>query len=160
MVRFVALKHQILDLCNLLERAQVIEIIEQFKTRAGLRHFTHFYHNLATTARSLIEVQNQVLNQLKPFKENVKSIPSLTTSTDLIDHLCLEFANQSLYSKREEREEKYIDFLGIWGELQERCWTDEDRTRLVMAMEVARESNRSYINEFMGYLNKDLGGVM
>ncbi|KAI9349614.1 hypothetical protein BDR26DRAFT_852463 [Obelidium mucronatum] len=154
MVRSIALKHQILDLVNILERAQVIEIIEEFKVKLGLQHFNHFYQNMSNS-KSNAEVQRKVLNQLKTFKQLAIAIPSLTNSEDLIDQLCLEFANQSLYTNKAEKEEKYIDFLGVSGQLQLLCQTEEDRKKLMLAMEVARESNRRWADEFAPFVNKD-----
>ncbi|KAJ3067819.1 hypothetical protein HDU98_008979 [Podochytrium sp. JEL0797] len=148
MVRVIALKHQILDKCtNLLNRARVIEIIEDFKVNSAAQHFNYWYKSIVNP-RSTCDIQRQVLNQLQPFKQLCKAIPSITHRQDLIDHLCLEFANQSLYTRRTEREEKYIDFLGISGQLQEMCQTEEDRRKLMLAMEVARESNRKFIDEY------------
>ncbi|KAJ3031634.1 UNVERIFIED_CONTAM: hypothetical protein HDU68_001714 [Siphonaria sp. JEL0065] len=155
MVRSIALKHQILDVVhNLLERSQVIEIIEEFKVKLGLQHFNHFYQNMSNS-KSLAEVQRKVLNRLKHFKQLAISIPSLSNSEDLIDQLCLEFANQSLYTDTAEKEEKYIDFLGVSGRLQLLCQTEEDRKKLMLAMEVARESNREFANVHAPFVNKD-----
>ncbi|KAJ3018617.1 UNVERIFIED_CONTAM: hypothetical protein HDU68_011066 [Siphonaria sp. JEL0065] len=155
MVRSIALKHQILDVVhNVLERSQVIEIIEEFKVKLGLQHFNHFYQNMSNS-KSLAEVQRKVLHRLKHFKQLAISIPSLSNSEDLIDQLCLEFANQSLYTDTAEKEEKYIDFLGVSGRIQLLCQTEEDRKKFMLAMEIARESNREFANVHAPFVNKD-----
>ncbi|KAJ3069472.1 hypothetical protein HDU98_007464 [Podochytrium sp. JEL0797] len=153
MVRFAAVKNKLLDSSLILERQQVIEAFEEFKTKHK-QHMNHFYQNLLIDRpeshhnKPISDAQAKILDTLKPFKDAVKTIPSLKESGDVIDEMCWQFSIQSLDKDTEEREDRYIYLLGMMGQVQALCRTDEDRTKFMLAMEIARERTRKFADDY------------
>ncbi|KAI9349615.1 hypothetical protein BDR26DRAFT_915324 [Obelidium mucronatum] len=154
MVRLYAVKHRLMDACvHVMERQQVIEIFELFRTQHR-NHMNHFYQNLligrpdSLASQPPTEAQTKILTTLKPFNETVKAIPSLQSATSLIDELCFEFSTQMLVSDPLQKEDKFVYMMGLTGQIQAMCGTEEERTRFMLAMEIARERTRKYMDEY------------
>ncbi|KAJ3018616.1 UNVERIFIED_CONTAM: hypothetical protein HDU68_011065 [Siphonaria sp. JEL0065] len=156
MVRLFAVKHRIMDACkHVMERQQVIEIFELFRTQHR-NHMNHFYQNLLIGRPDSLaslppnEQQQRVLAILKPFNEAVKALPSMKSSSNLIDEMCFEFSTMSLLRDESQREEKFVYMMGLTGQVHAICQTEEERTKFMLAMEIARERTRKYMDEY-GY---------
>ncbi|KAJ3021038.1 UNVERIFIED_CONTAM: hypothetical protein HDU68_009850 [Siphonaria sp. JEL0065] len=158
MVRFITLKHKLLDSCTLLDRRTVIEVMEKFKTQNHM-HLSYFYKSLRSTSttatpekqekRPFTDRHKQILRQFAPFKEAIKTIPSLAGSQDLIQQLCDEFSHRLLCTDAAERDAKFVHINYIMGQLQEKCATEEDRTNFMLALELARESNKKQMDDLI-----------
>ncbi|KAJ3351354.1 hypothetical protein HDU83_008977 [Entophlyctis luteolus] len=164
MIRAIRFKHAVLDSCQLHERPRVIEITEEYKGKNNnILHFNYFYQNIsdheglaALKLQPLTPQQSQVLEHLRPFEFTLKSIPSLRGNDTLIEELCLEFSAQGLFGNVRERQKRYLSFVGLTGEAQALCTTQEDRTRFFLALEVMRETNRAYSDQYVTWVMDDI----
>ncbi|KAJ3265956.1 hypothetical protein HDU77_003046 [Chytriomyces hyalinus] len=157
-LKIVQVRYKLMDACSLVDRQAVIEIWEVFFKRNTKHH--KFWNSIMSDSKKSSSPtptvtspsQPQVLenDQARLFKQTVQTIPSLQDqeTDEMVDELCAIFWTTSLES---EREGKMYRILELSDRIMRKCVTAEDRTKFVVAAEVARESNRRHMDQLLDH---------
>ncbi|KAJ3242293.1 hypothetical protein HDU81_005045 [Chytriomyces hyalinus] len=164
-LKIVQVRYKLMDACSLLDRQAVIEIWEVFFKRNTKHHVSilmcmrpKFWNSIMSDSKKSSSPtptisspsQPQVLenDQARLFKQTVQAIPSLQDqeTDEMVDELCTIFWTTSLES---EREGKMYRIIELSDRIMRKCETAEDRTKFVVAAEVARESNRRHMDQLL-----------
>ncbi|KAJ3031631.1 UNVERIFIED_CONTAM: hypothetical protein HDU68_001711 [Siphonaria sp. JEL0065] len=153
LVGIITTRYKLLDACTLLDRHQALEIMDDFKQRNN-NHSFNIYQFLATkkpgitTTISYKQAMIQLANpRIKPFRDALVSIPSLSGAETVIDELCLLF--WSCTSLQRDREDRLLQLVLVARKLEHMCIGEEDRTKFHIATEIGREGNRSRMDELL-----------
>ncbi|KAJ3230641.1 hypothetical protein HDU81_004330 [Chytriomyces hyalinus] len=158
-VKIVQTRYKLMDACSLLDRQAVIEVWEVFSKRNAKHHeYWNSIMNAPNTSElsptSVVSSPGQSTGleneQARLFKQSVKAIPSLQDqeTDNIVDELCAIFWTTSLKS---ERELKIFRMIELSERIMTKCATVEDRTKFIVAAEVARESNRTHMDQLLDH---------
>ncbi|KAJ3405719.1 hypothetical protein HDU80_000887 [Chytriomyces hyalinus] len=158
-VKIVQTRYKLMDACSLLDRQAVIEIWEVFSKRNAKHH--EYWNSImnssnpselspVSVASSPGQPSGLENEQARLFKQSVKAIPSLQDqeTDNIVDELCAIFWTTSLKS---ERELKIFRMIELSERIMTKCATVEDRTKFIVAAEVARESNRTHMDQLLDH---------
>ncbi|KAI9349677.1 hypothetical protein BDR26DRAFT_634247 [Obelidium mucronatum] len=155
-IKSAAVKYKILNGCSVLDRARVMEILDEVQLRNKL-HVNHIYYNSShmptlsgadsMTASPRIPPLVKVPPQADaPFKEAIAGIPSLTNSSTDINELCALFWTQTRV-RGPEREAIFFKMIDLFAKLLRDCVSEEDRTKFLLATEIGREINNYHVSD-------------
>ncbi|KAI8620885.1 hypothetical protein BC830DRAFT_1164157 [Chytriomyces sp. MP71] len=159
-MRMIAAWHSVLDACKTVQdRNQALEVFLAFSD-LNRAHFDHISLILTTVPdtvqlRLLKKGSMSSLNQSsKQVIQTLKSIPSLSSSGELIDELVLSCSNLSSISS-----EEFIDLTKKVKQLQDLCVMHEDRTRLFYVLNEYRQVNKEESHTLISQMLQELDNL-
>ncbi|KAJ3069474.1 hypothetical protein HDU98_007466 [Podochytrium sp. JEL0797] len=155
-IQAIQVRRKLLDECSILERHTCIHVMEAGKTR-NQRHQDYFYRcfrgasgsggggsvtgsvegsgpKVGSIARTMSALLGKI-PALKGVKELSDELAELSASTNLQDTSCVS--------------DTLLRYIEIQSQLQALCVLEEDRTNLMVAMEIGRASNRMHLEEIL-----------
>ncbi|KAJ3242717.1 hypothetical protein HDU78_001207 [Chytriomyces hyalinus] len=147
----IALKNELLDKCtSIVDKQKVIDILETFKEKNAKR-MAHLagLDSYLPTGQQHSPSQVAVLPQLKPVRDAIMSIPSLTGADEWVDELCGQFASKCSVPATPSHDDIYFKYYYSLLILRKMCASKEDKTKLMVNAEIVREFNKTAIDEWL-----------
>ncbi|KAJ3376511.1 hypothetical protein HDU84_009824 [Entophlyctis sp. JEL0112] len=139
------LRRKLLDKCSIVDRHMAIEILEQFK-KDNKNHVATMYELMNTPDDLQREISNLSLNEDIDFQVGSEThmqsmlaallkIDSLASRKELISELFLQL---QLYRDKSMRAKSFFRVAEIQLEMQKLCATEDERKRLLLALEIGK----------------------
>ncbi|KAJ3090654.1 hypothetical protein HK100_007376, partial [Physocladia obscura] len=151
----VKISGNILDICGVLDRQKVYDILIELKKRNKSHHI--YINQMAGNFKAVPVHETLILDEARSnlktlwgqeltFRQSLKSIESLKDAGQLVDDMCDIFHSISIDGKAGERMLKVIE---ISTTLKEMCKTTEDRQKYLVATEIARVNNQHHVDRVL-----------
>ncbi|KAJ3242288.1 hypothetical protein HDU81_005040 [Chytriomyces hyalinus] len=144
------MKNELIDTCtSIVDKQKVIDIMETFKEKNANRMAHLAGLDTYLTIRELPSpTPVTVLPQLKPVRDAIMSIPSLTGADEWVDELCGQFSTQCSVPATPS-DDMFFKYYYSLLFLRKMCSSKEDKTKLMVNAEIVREFNKTAIDEWL-----------
>ncbi|KAJ3293148.1 hypothetical protein HDU79_000665 [Rhizoclosmatium sp. JEL0117] len=174
LVQLIASRRRLLDACNVLDRKMCIEYLEATKqvNKKHMDYMYQYFHIGLDSGKSPLgssptsnldgglfgsassggggvgghgDGTQRIERIAKTVTDMLAHIPALNGAKDLIDELADILASSNLGQESSDGAEKFFRFVEVQSKLQALCHSETDRTNLMLAIEIGRESNRKHM---------------